>query len=96
MATYCEVSETLLSKGGVFTYNSWSVEGKQEIQFEVNEWSKNNIWVKMLFPQDKKDGVERKRILKDKGDGVYFKFNNSGPFQRIYLSLLKKDKIIKK
>ena len=46
MATYCEVRETLLSKGGVFTYNSWSMEGKQEIQFEVNEWSKNNIWVK--------------------------------------------------
>lgn len=95
MANYCNVNETLLKKGGVFTYNTWSMEGKQFIQFEVNNWSKNNIWVKILSPIDKKDGVERKRILKDKGDGVYFKFNNSGAFQRIYLDRLKKDKIIR-
>jgi hypothetical protein len=98
MTRYVFVKDTKLAKGGVFTYNVWRMEGRIIEQFEIFKTSDHNIWVNMLYPKDPKDGVVRKKVLKDDNDGfgAYFGFNYYGNFQKIYLDFLEKDKIIKK
>ena len=96
------VEGTILEKGKdglwVYSYYYWTPEGKDVVQFEILKTSDCTIWVRMLYPDIPKDGVIRKKILKDNDDGmgVYFGFNYSGPFQIIYLDCLEHDKIILK
>lgn len=82
----------------VYTYNAYTSTGKKVVQFEVSNISEYNFWVKMLHPEDPKDGVVRKKLLKEGYDdlGPYFGFNYYGDFQIIYLFQLTPDRIIKK
>jgi len=95
------VKGTVLEKGKnglwVFSYNYWSPKGREVVQFEIlNKSSDCTIWVRMLYPEDPKDGVIRKKVLKDNDDGlgIYFGFNYTEKFRKIYLDCLKHDKII--